>query len=123
MASPVTDSVRKNSAYMGREARVMKLLAIIGESGLFLAAGNHACAEATLYDADSYVVNNASAFQGNSVDPNSYGWTRARLFNLFYFLWTVTDGNYNPITNLPINIGFPLLDPGPNPTTCTKPHL
>ena len=34
MASPVTDSVRKNSAYMGSEARVMRLLATIGVSVL-----------------------------------------------------------------------------------------
>ena len=30
MASPVTENVRKNSAYMGREARVIRLVAIIG---------------------------------------------------------------------------------------------
>jgi predicted outer membrane repeat protein len=100
-----------------------KLLAIITQSALFLAGGNHACAETTLYDADSYVINNAGVFLGNAVDPNSYGRTRMRLLNLFYTLYTRLDMHPNPITNLSVSVGFPLLAPGFVPPVCTKPHL
>lgn len=101
------------------------LLAIITQSALFLAAGNHACAETTLYDADNYVVSNANLniFLGNSVDPNSYGRTRTRLLNLFYTLYTRLDGQPNPITNLAVAVDFPLLAPGFTPPVCSKPHL
>ncbi|MBV8146727.1 MAG: CSLREA domain-containing protein [Gammaproteobacteria bacterium] len=105
-----------------------KLLAIIGQSGLFLAAGNHACAETTLYDADNYVLQNASAFQGNSVDPDSYGRTRSRILNLFYTVFTRLDGKNNPIMTNPmtayLDIGTPLLaGPAFVPPVCNQPHL
>jgi hypothetical protein len=101
-----------------------RLLAIITQSALFLAAGNHACAETTLYDADAYVTANASVFLGNSVDPNSYGRTRMRLLNLFYTLYTRLDMQTNPITNNPLLVGSPLLTaPTFSPPYCSKPHL
>ena len=99
------------------------LLAIITQSALFLAGGNHACAETTLYDADNYVINNAGVFLGNAVDPNSYGRTRMRLLNLFYTEYTRLDMQPNPITNLSVSVGFPLLAPGFVPPVCSKPHL
>jgi hypothetical protein len=98
-------------------------LAIVTQSALFLAGGNHACAETTLYDADNYVLSNANVFLGNSVDPNSYGRTRTRLLNLFYTLYTRIDMKVNPITNLAISVPFPLLAPGFTPPVCSPPHL
>jgi hypothetical protein len=96
---------------------------IVIQSGLFLAAGNHKCAETTLYDADNYVINNASVFLGNSVDPNSYGRTRTWLLNLFYTLYTRLDMQPNPITNLAVSVPFPLLAPGFTPPVCSQSHL
>jgi hypothetical protein len=99
------------------------LEAIITQSALFLAGGNHACAETTLYDADNYVISNAGVFLGTSVDPNSYGRTRTRLLNLFYTLYTRIDLQPNPITNLSVSVPFPLLAPGFTPPVCSKSHL
>jgi CSLREA domain-containing protein len=101
----------------------VKLLAILTQSALFLATGNHACAETTLHDADAYVAANGTVFGGNSIDPNSYGRTRTRILNLFYTLYTRLDGQPNPITNLSIDVPFPLLNPAFTPPACSKPHL
>jgi hypothetical protein len=118
----VRQSVRGISAGQ-RPLTKARLLAIITDSALFLATGNHPCAEATLYDADAYVVANATVFAGNSVDPNSYGRTRTRILNLFYTLYTRLDGFTNPITNNPLYIGSPLLNPGFSSPVRSKPHL
>ncbi len=101
----------------------VKLLAIVTQSALFLATGNHACAETTLYDADAYVTANGTVFGGNLIDPNSYGRTRTRILNLFYTLYTRIDGQPNPITNLPSDLPSPLLNPAFTPPVCSKPHL
>lgn len=101
----------------------VKLLAIVTQSALFLATENRACAETTLYDADAYVAANGTAFLGNSIDPNSYGRTRTRILNLFYTLYTRIDGQPNPITNLPIDVPFALLNPAFIPPVCSMPHL
>jgi predicted outer membrane repeat protein len=104
----------------------VELLAILAQSALFLAAGKNGCAEDTLYEADRYVINNASHFHGApALDPNSYGRTRARILNLFFTLFTRIDGNLNPITDLGPNVGFPLLAPslsGP-PASCSVKYL
>ena len=101
----------------------VKLLAILAQSALFLATENHACAETTLYDADKYVIANGTVFGGNLIDPNSYGRTRTRILNLFYTLYTRIDGQPNPITNMPIDVPDPLLNPAFTPPVCSKPHL
>ena len=104
----------------------LRLLAIITQSSLFLAVGKNGCAEDTLYEADRYVINNASHFHGvPALDPNSYGRTRARILNLFFTLFTRLDGNVNPITNVGANINFPLMAPslsGP-PASCSVQYL
>jgi predicted outer membrane repeat protein len=107
-------------------ANKVRLITIVVQSALFLAAGKNGCAEDTLYEADRYVINNASHFHGApAIDPNSYGRTRARILNLFFTLFTRLDGNPNPITNVGANINFPLLAPslsGP-PASCSAPYL
>jgi hypothetical protein len=104
----------------------LRILEIITQSALFLAAGKHACAEDTLYEADRYVIKNASHFHGvPAQDPNSYGRTRARILNLFYTLFTRLDGNVNPITGNSLYVNLPLLAPslsGP-PVTCSVSYL
>jgi hypothetical protein len=104
----------------------VELLAILAQSALFLAAGKNGCAEDTLYEADRYVINNASHFHGApALDPNSYGRTRSRILNLFFTLFTRIDGNVNPITDLGPNVGLPLLAPslsGP-PASCSVKYL
>jgi hypothetical protein len=49
--------------------------------------------------------------------------TRTRILNLFYTLYTPFDGFTNPITNNPLYIGSPLLNPGSTSPVCSKPHL
>jgi hypothetical protein len=104
----------------------LRLVEIIAQSALFLAAGRHGCAEDTLYLADKYVINNANHFRGApALDPNSYGRTRARILNLFFTINTRIDGNPNPITDNGAYVGFPLLDPsltGP-PAACSVPYI
>jgi hypothetical protein len=108
----------------------VRLLEIITQSALFLAGGKNGCAEDTLYEADRYVINNATHFHGvPAIDPNAYGRTRARILNLFYTLYTRLDGNINPIspTGTPLNliIDDPLLAPsltGP-PSSCSSRYL
>jgi hypothetical protein len=104
----------------------IRLLTILVQSALFLAEGRNGCAEDTLYEADRYVINNASHFHGApALDPNSYGRTRARILNLFFTLYTRLDGNPNPITDLGPNISLPLLAPslsGP-PASCSVAYL
>lgn len=108
------------------EPNKVRLIEIITQSALFLAAGQHGCAEDTLYEADRYVINNAAHFRGvPALDPNSYGRTRARILNLFFTLFTRLDGQPNPITDLGANIGVPLLAPslsGP-PASCSIRYL
>lgn len=104
----------------------IRLLEILAQSAVFLAEGRNGCAEDTLYEADRYVINNASHFHGvPALDPNSYGRTRARILNLFFTLFTRLDGNPNPITDLGPNINLPLLAPslsGP-PASCSVSYL
>jgi predicted outer membrane repeat protein len=104
----------------------VRLLEILVQGAAFLAAGKNGCAEDTLYEADRYVINNATHFHGvPALDPNSYGRTRARILNLFFTLFTRLDGNPNPITDLGTNIGVPLLAPslsGP-PASCSVRYL
>jgi hypothetical protein len=104
----------------------VRIVEIITQSALFLAARKIGCAEDTLYEADRYVINNASHFHGTPArDPNSYGRTRARILNLFYTLFTREDGNVNPITGNNVNVNIPLLAPsltGP-PASCSVPYL
>jgi hypothetical protein len=104
----------------------VRLLAILAQSAVFLAAGKSGCAEDTLFEADRYVINNASHFHGApALDPNSYGRTRARILNLFFTLFTRLDGNPNPITDLGPNVNVPLLAPslsGP-PASCSVSYL
>lgn len=107
-------------------ANKLRLLGIITQSALFLAAGKNGCAEDTLYEADRYVINNASHFHGApALDPNSYGRTRARIMNLFFTLFTRLDQNVNPITNVGANVNLPLMAPslGGPPASCSAPYL
>lgn len=106
-----------------------RLLEIITQSALFLATGpvGYGCAEDTLFEADRYVLNNASHFHGTPArDPNSYGRTRSRLLNLFFTVFTRIDGKANPITgssafaNLPYVLDANLTSP---PSGCTRPYL
>jgi predicted outer membrane repeat protein len=104
----------------------VRLLEIIAQGALFLEAGKNGCAEDTLYEADRYVINNATHFGGvPGRDPNSYGRTRSRVLNIFYTLFTRLDGNVNPINGSPLYINLPLLAPsltGP-PASCSSPYL
>lgn len=106
-------------------ANKVKLLAIITQSGLFLIAGKHGCAEDTLYEADRYVINNASHFHGVPArDPNSYGRTRMRVLNLFYTLFTRLDGQPNPVTGDPLLASNPLdSNLTSPPATCSVSYL
>jgi len=110
-------------------ANKIRLLEIITQSALFLAGGpaDYGCVENTLFEADRYVLNNASHFHGVPArDPNSYGRTRARLLNLFFTVFTRIDTKQNPITgssafaNLPYVLDANLTSP---PATCTHPYL
>ena len=107
-------------------AQKVRLLEILAQGAVFLAAGKNGCAEDTLYEADRYVIANATHFGGVPArDPNSYGRTRSRVLNLFYTLFTRLDGNVNPINNSPLYINLPLLAPslsGP-PASCSSPYL
>jgi hypothetical protein len=104
----------------------VRLLEILVQGAIFLEAGKTGCAEDTLYEADRYVINNATHFGGAPTrDPNSYGRTRSRVLNLFYTLFTRLDGNVNPINGSPLYINLPLLAPsltGP-PASCSSPYL
>jgi hypothetical protein len=113
-------------------ANKVRLLEIITQSALFLAGGpaDYGCAEDTLFEADRYVLNNASHFHGVPArDPNSYGRTRARLLNLFFTVYTRIDGQQNPITGLSTNAILPyVLDTTytnlmPPPFPCRRPYL
>jgi hypothetical protein len=116
----------------------VRLLEIVAQSAVFLAARKDGCAEDTLYEADLYVINNASHFHGvPALDPNSYGRTRSRILNLFFTIFTRKDGGTNPITNNGAYINFPLLapslappmtnppisPPGYPPASCSVPYL
>ena len=108
----------------------VRLLEILAQGAVFLAAGQHGCAEDTLYEADRYVINNAGHFHGApALDPNSYGRTRSRILNLFFTLFTRLDGNNNPIdpTGDPFNliVNDPLLAPGLSgpPASCSVHYL
>jgi predicted outer membrane repeat protein len=108
----------------------VRLLEIITQSALFLAAGpaDYGCAEDTLFEADRYVLNNAGHFLGVPArDPNSYGRTRARLLNLFFTVFTRIDGHPNPITGSSTYANLPyVLDANLTtspPATCTRPYL